>query len=83
MLMLSGSQSACVPAAGTRRWRRGKRGVIVIEIRPADVDSSESAGPLGSLILFIVSVVRLEEQLRSHTIHLTSHFFFSLHLSLS
>lgn len=53
------------------------------EIRPADVDSTGSAGPLGSLILFIVSVARLEEQLRSLTPHLFLLSFLSLSIFLT
>lgn len=52
----------------------------------ADVDTSGSACTLGSLILFIVSLVRLEEPLRSDTVHPTPHLsshFKSLSICLS
>lgn len=60
-------------AAGTRRTgkvEREGRSWWGSGIRPADVDSSGSAGPLGRLSLFIV-----------HTVHLMSHFFSSLFLA--
>lgn len=83
--------SACLLAAGTRRQRRGKRGREEeclwwrSEIRQADVDTSGRACPLGNLILFINSLVRLEKPLRSHTVHqhLISLFFLSLPICLS
>lgn len=82
----------CVPllltlTSGTRRWRRGGRKDETTsdcdggQRLAADVDTSRSARPLGSLTLFIVSLVRLEKPLRSDTVHLTPHFFSHFHPS--